>query len=315
MDDAFVSVIIPVFNENSNINELYAQLLKVKNGRLKDMEIVFVDDGSTDGSIESLKKIAAGDKAVKVIVLNKNYGQTVALAAGIKNSKGSIIVTLDADLQNDPADIPLVIENMTDEYDVVSGWRKHRKDPYLSKKLPSRIANFFISLITGVKLHDFGCTLKAYRREFVEHLSIHGEMHRFLPAYCAWQGANITEIAVNHRPRVHGVSKYGLSRTFKVILDLMVVKFILSYITKPVYVFGGVGLLAFLAGLAVNGFVIWRKIYEGGQWLSPLFFVGILFWTLAVICFLLGILAEIIVRLYFETRQYEIYKTREKINI
>lgn len=310
-----ISVVIPVYNEEQNIRELYSQLVKVKTGPFESMEVIFVDDGSTDGSRAAVNEIAGRDKSVKLIALSRNYGQTTALAAGMKNSSGKIIVTLDADLQNDPADIPALIGAMGKDTGVVSGWRKNRKDPFLSKKLPSRIANFFISLITGVKLHDFGCTLKAYRREYVEHLSIHGEMHRFLPAYCAWQGASIVEIPVNHRPRTHGRSKYGLGRTFKVLLDLMVVKFLLSYMSKPIYVFGGVALLAFLAGALVNGFVVWRKIYEGGEWLSPMFFAGMLLWSLSVICFLLGLLAEITVRLYYETRQYDIYHIREKVNL
>lgn len=306
-----ISVIIPVFNEEKNIPQLYSELCAAGLG---DREVIFVDDGSTDGSLAALKEIAKKDKTVSVVALNKNYGQTIALAAGIKHSTGSVIVTMDADLQNDPADIPKLTALIGDEHDVVSGWRKDRKDPLFSKKIPSRIANSLISLITGVRLHDFGCTLKAYKREYVDHLSIHGEMHRFLPAYCAWQGAKVTELAVNHRPRIHGVSKYGINRTFKVVLDLMVVKFVLSYLSKPIYVFGGIGLLSFIAGTGVNSFVVVRRIYEQGEWLSPLFFVGILLWSVSVICFLLGILAEIVVRLYYETRQYDVYRVREKVN-
>jgi glycosyltransferase involved in cell wall biosynthesis len=307
-----ISVIIPVYNEEKNIPQLYEELVKAG---LREKEIIFVDDGSTDGSRAVIRELANKDKSVALISLNKNYGQTLALAAGIKLSTGPVIVTMDADLQNDPADIPRLTALIGDEYDVVSGWRKERKDPALSKIIPSRIANFLISLITGVRLHDFGCTLKAYKREYVDHLSIHGEMHRFLPAYCSWQGAKITELAVNHRPRVHGESKYGINRTFKVILDLMVVKFVLSYLSKPIYVFGGIALLAFLAGTVVNIFVAARRVFEQGEWLSPLFFVGILLWSVSVICFLMGILAEIIVRLYYETRQYDVYRIREKVNI
>lgn len=307
-----ISVIIPVFNEEKNLPQLYDELARAG---IPDREIIFVDDGSTDGSRAVIKELAKKDKSVSLIALNKNYGQTLALAAGIKHSTGAVIVTMDADLQNDPADIPKITALIGDEYDVVSGWRKDRKDPFLSKILPSRIANSLIALITGVRLHDFGCTLKAYKREYVDHLSIHGEMHRFLPAYCSWQGARITELAVNHRPRVHGVSKYGINRTFKVVLDLMVVKFVLSYLSKPIYVFGGIALLAFLAGTVVNIFVVARRMFEQGEWLSPLFFVGILLWSVSVICFLLGLLAEIIVRLYYETRQYDVYRIKEKVNI
>jgi len=314
MNDISVSIVIPVYNEEGNLEQLINELLKIKEKLSQNTEIIFVDDCSTDKSCQIIENIALKDKTVKLISLIRNYGQTTAIASGIKNSNGEIIVTLDADLQNDPKDILDLLEKIKQGYDVVSGWRKNRKDPFFSRILPSKIANFLISFLTGVKLHDFGCTLKAYRREFVENISIHGEMHRFLPAYCVWQGAKITEIPVNHRERKHGKSKYGLGRIFKVILDMLLVKFILSYLSKPIYIFGGVSLITFFLGLIVNIFVILRKIFLGGEWLSPLFFAGFLLWSVCIISFLLGLLAEILIRIYFESREISIYKIKKKIN-
>jgi glycosyltransferase involved in cell wall biosynthesis len=299
-----VSIIIPVFNEAENLWELYRELERIKSSTRRKVELIFVDDGSTDGSPKDLKELEKSDKDVKVVRHPRNMGQTAAIASGLKASRGEIIVTIDSDLQNDPMDIPKLVAAITEGgADVASGWRKERKDPYFSKVLPSRIANAIISFVTGISLHDYGCTLKAYRRKFIDNISIHGEMHRFLPAYCAWQGAKVVELEVNHRPRVHGVSKYGLGRTFKVILDLIVLKFVLSYFTKPMYLFGGVGLASFVAGCAVGLFVIYRRIFENGQWISPLFFVGMLFLAVSVLSVLMGLLAEILVRLYFETKR------------
>jgi len=314
MSDATVSVIIPVFNEEESITELYNELVAVRKSYFPDMEIVFVDDGSHDNSGALLKDIALKDKQTVFVAFNKNYGQTTALAAGIHNCQGNVIITIDADLQNDPHDIPKLMDELGKGFDVVSGWRKNRKDDYLKRILPSRIANWCISTITGLKIHDFGCTLKAYKREFLEDLTLYGEMHRFLVAYCSWNGAKVTEVEVNHRHRKYGISKYGIGRTFKVILDLIVVKFVLSYFTKPINVFGGIGAFAFLIGAAINAYVLIRKIFLQGQWMSPLFFTGMLLCALSIICFLLGFLAEILVRLYFESRENKFYKMKNKIN-
>src|SRR3989339_74714 len=309
MDNTVISVIVPVFNEEDSLKELYAQLVAVRESAKLNMEIIFVDDSSTDGSKNILKELAGSDKSCKLVSFNKNYGQTAAIAAGIRASRGSIIVTMDSDLQNDPADIPILIAGLNNGVDVVSGWRRERKDPFISRLLPSMAANAILSFMTGIKLHDFGCTLKAYKREYIENISIHGEMHRFLPAYCAWQGAKITEVVVNHRPRKYGSSKYGFgSRTFKVTLDLLVLKFLLSYITKPIYVFGGVALISFLAGGAVGLWALYRNLYLNVPWMNPLFFVWMLFWALSVVCFLLGLLAEVIVRFYLEVRGFPVYK-------
>jgi glycosyltransferase involved in cell wall biosynthesis len=299
-----VSIIVPVFNEEKNLKQLYEEIVSIS----MDFEVVFVNDGSTDASDKILIDLS-GNKNVKIITLNKNYGQTAAISAGIKNSKGGIVVIIDADLQNDPGDIPKLLEQIDKGNDVVSGWRYKRKDSYL-RILPSKIANFIIAFVTHINLHDFGCTLKAYKREFIENLTMHGEMHRLLPAYCAWQGAKIYELKVNHRPRIHGVSKYGFGRTFKVILDLILAKYILSYMSKPIYVFGGISLVSFFLGLIIFSYVVYREVYMAGVWLSPLFFAGTIFWVLSIICLLMGILAEVMVMIYLAVKKQEIYKIK-----
>lgn len=309
------SIIIPVYNEEQNIDKLYGELKNVLVKLPDSSEVIFVDDGSKDGSAYKLRKIASQDKNFKLAVFGRNYGQTAAMAAGIKASKGSVIITLDADLQNNPEDIPSLVAKIKEGYDVVSGWRKNRKDAFLSRRLPSIMANWMISFLTGVKLHDYGCTLKAYKSEFIKNLSLYGEMHRFLPAYCYWQGAKITEIEVNHRPRVYGRSKYNLNRVFKVFLDLLVVKFLLSYLGKPIYVFGGMALTTFALGAFINVYVLVRKVFFAGAWLSPLFFIGILMWTFSFTCLLLGLLAEVLVRLYMETGKFPVNRISEKINL
>jgi len=315
MDKLGVSIIIPCYNELDNIDRLYSELKETVKRLDCPAELIFVDDGSTDGTREKLQGLAATDKNTKLILLSRNYGQTTALAAGLDFSKGELIITMDGDLQNDPRDIGLLLEEIKKGTDVVSGWRKQRKDKFFTRILPSNIANFLISFLTGVKLHDYGCALKVYKKEFLANLSIYGEMHRFLPAYCVWQGAKVSEIVVHHRPRIYGKSKYGLGRIFKVLLDLFVVKFFLSYLTKPIYIFGGAAVLAFLFGLVVNIVVIIRKVSFAGQWLSPLFFIGFSFWGLSVVCMLLGLLSEILVRLYFESRQTPSYRISKKVNL
>lgn len=309
MNTTTVSVIIPVFNERDNIRPLHEQLAEVRRTTVPGMEIVFADDGSRDNSAAVMAEIVRADPLSKLVTLKKNFGQTMAIAAGIRASAGAIIVTLDADLQNDPQDIPALIRHMEQGYDVVSGWRRNRQDVYWTRILPSRIANTLISFVTGIQLHDFGCTLKAYRREYVENLPLYGEMHRFIPAYCSWQGAKIAELPVNHRPRLHGRSKYGLLRTYKVILDLLVVKFVLSYMSTPMYLFGGVGLAALAGGTLILAGVVIRRYY-GGEWLSPLFFAGILLWSVGLLCLLMGIMVEMVVRLYYEMRPHALNRIR-----
>ena len=309
-----LSIIIPVYNEQDNLKPLLDELNTVRKIINADTEVIFVDDGSTDSTNSILKEFAANNKSIKLIAFNRNYGQTQAIAAGIANSKGDTIILMDSDLQNDPKDIPALLAQLNN-YDVASGWRKNRKDKFFTRILPSNTANFLISFFTGVKLHDYGCTLKAYKKEFLSSISIHGEMHRFLPAYCAWQGAKICEVIVNHRARKSGKSKYGLNRIFKVILDLLVVKFLLSYLTKPIYVFGGTAIISFILGAMVYLFVIIRKLFYSGEWLSPLFFVGLILWFLSILCLLMGLLAEVMVRMYFESRGYSVYRIKEKNNI
>jgi len=310
-----LSIVIPVFNEEENVKKLYSELKEVLDRIDYISEIIFVDDGSTDKTPEILEELSRTDKRIKLIFFSRNYGQTPAISAGIEHSSGDIIITIDADLQNDPSDIPVLLKEIESGYDVVSGWRKNRKDPFFTRRLPSYIANAMISKLTGVKLHDYGCTLKAYRAEIIKKFAIYGEMHRFLPAYCSWQGGKITEVVVNHRPRLYGKSKYGINRTFKVILDLIVVKFLLSYLTKPIYIFGGIGIFMFISGTVVNIFVFIRKIFLKGQWLSPLFFIGFLLWTLSIICILLGFVMEVLVRLYIESKEKLPFRISRKVNL
>jgi len=308
-----LSIIIPIYNEEENVKRLYLELAEVVKKIKYTTEVIFIDDGSTDNTLKVLEEVK-GDLLKMVIQLNRNYGQTAAISTGIKNSIGEVIVMLDGDLQNDPRDIPVLLEQIEQGYDVVSGWRKNRNDKFLTKILPSKVANWIISYFTGLKIHDFGCTLKAYKREVLGNYAIYGEMHRLLPAYCYWQGAKITEVIVNHRKRIHGKSKYGINRTLKVILDLMVVKFLLSYLTRPIYVFGGIALFLFLSGFAVNAFVFVRKLFFSGEWLSPLFFIGFLLWSVSIICLLLGLVMEVIVRFYLESKEDLPFKVIKKIN-
>ena len=250
-----VSVIIPLFEEEENINPLYSQLKSTLDDLNKPYEIIFIDDGSKDNSFKVLKVLTQQDKAVKVLKFARNYGQTAALAAGFNHAQGDIFITMDADLQNDPQDIPYLLEKMQQGYDIVSGWRKKREDPLFTKKVPSWIANGLISLITGVHLHDYGCTLKAYKKEAVKNINLYGEMHRFLPALASWNGVSIAEMPVKHQTRRHGKTKYGLSRISEVILDLITVKFLLSFSTKPIQLFGGWGFLSlFFGGIFLTSF-------------------------------------------------------------
>src|SRR5919205_970270 len=257
-DTPDLSIFLPVFNEEPNLLPLHAKLDEALKSLGRSAEIVYVDDGSTDGSLRILREIVDLDPRVRVVALRRNYGQTAAMAAGIDAARGKVLIPMDADLQNDPADISRLLQKLDEGYDVVSGWRKNRKDKMVTRKIPSMIANRLISWIGGVPLHDYGCSLKAYRRESLQDVRLYGEMHRFIPIYAAWAGAPVTEIPVEHHPRTMGKSKYGLSRTLKVVFDLMTIKFMASYQTKPIYVFGSFGMLAFLVSLlcAVFAFVM-----------------------------------------------------------
>lgn len=308
-----LSIILPVFNEEESLEKLHKEIQNVLSGEPLSYEIIAVDDGSTDGSREILKKIAAEDPRFRVVLLSKNYGQTAALSAGFDVGKGEILIPMDADLQNDPADIPKFLAKVDEGYDVVAGWRKERKDNAL-RRLPSMLANKLISRTSGVVLHDYGCTMKAYRRAILKDVRFYGEMHRFMPLYTAWRGAKIYELIVNHRPRQFGQSKYGLSRTFRVILDLLTAKFLLVYLAKPMHFFGSAGLIALFLGLVAG---VWALALRAGgihlnQTPLPLLTV---FFTLAGIQFILmGILAEILIRIYHEPRGRATYAVRERIN-
>lgn len=280
----------------------------------KTAEVIYVDDGSTDGSLNLLKEIARNDKRVRLISLRRNYGQTAAMSAGIDAAKGEILIPMDADLQNDPKDIARLLAKLDEGYDVVSGWRKDRKDKFITRKIPSMIANRIISWIGGVPLHDYGCSLKAYRRDILQDVKLYGEMHRFIPIYASWAGARVTEIPVDHHPRTMGESKYGLSRTIKVVFDLITIKFLATYQTKPLYVFGTFGLigaaLSFLSGVWA---IILKIFYDVSFILTPLPLITIVMLAISVQFFLMGLLAELLVRTYHESQDKSIYAIKEKI--
>jgi glycosyltransferase involved in cell wall biosynthesis len=307
-----ISAVIPVFNEVENLAAFEAELSAALAGIRRPYEIVWVDDGSTDGSFELLKGFAKkpGQRALR---LAKNYGQTAALAAGIAAAGGEWIATLDADGQNDPEDIPRLLAAAAAGTDVVSGWRRRRQDPFFSRILPSRAANYIISAVTGVKLHDFGCTLKVYRAAPLKAADLCGEMHRFLPAILAYAGASVTELEVNHRPRRAGRSKYGLTRTFKVVLDLLTVKFMGDFITKPIYLFGGLSMALLAAAALMAAYTLYNKfanaVFVKDQ---PLFLVAIFFALVAVQFAVLGLLAEVLIRTYHSSNRRPPYSVAEE---
>jgi len=309
-----LSIVIPIFNEEENITPLYKELKAVLEGMRTQHEIIFVDDGSVDTSNEVLQRLAQNDKGIKIIQFRKNFGQTAAIAAGVEHAQGEIIVTMDGDGQNDPRDIPRLVEKLAQGYDVTSGWRRHRKDPLLNKRFPSALANRLISWLTRVRLHDYGCTLKAYRRDILKDVRLYGEMHRFIPAYASWVGARITELEVTHHPRRHGRSKYGLSRTTSIILDLITFLFLQRYSTKPIRLFGGAGMTLFSLGILTGLFVLYRRIIWGGVWISPMILISFLFITMGVMFILLGLIAEIIIRTYHESQGKPIYVVKSMIN-
>jgi glycosyltransferase involved in cell wall biosynthesis len=312
-----ISVFLPVFNEEPNLRPLHEKLDHALAELGCSAEILYVDDGSTDGSLEVLRELAARDSRVRVIALRRNYGQTPAMAAGIHAARGRVLIPMDADMQNDPADIARLLDKLDEGYDVVSGWRKKRKDPLFTRKIPSMMANWLISKIGGVPLHDYGCSLKAYRRESLEDVQLYGEMHRFIPIYASWSGARVAEIPVEHHPRTMGKSKYGLSRTIKVVFDLMTIKFMASYQTKPLYVFGWAGLLTFLVSFlcAVLAFLMkfasWPHHADFIQ--TPLPVLTMVMLVLGIQFFLMGLLAEMQVRTYHESQAKAIYAVRERI--
>src|SRR5688572_18942962 len=312
-----LSLFLPVLDEAENLRPMHQKISAALDALGKSAEVIYVDDGSTDGSLSILREIAAGDDRVRVISLRRNYGQTAAMSAGIDAAKGDILIPMDADLQNDPADIARLLEKLDEGYDVVSGWRKNRRDPLFTRKIPSQMANWLISKIGGVPLHDYGCSLKAYRRESLQDVQLYGEMHRFIPIYASWSGARVAEIPVEHHPRTMGKSKYGLSRTIKVVFDLMTIKFMASYQTKPLYVFGWAGLLTFAVSAicAVLAFVMkflnWPHHADFVE--TPLPVLTMVLLVLGVQFFLMGLLAEMLVRTYHESQAKRIYAVRERI--
>ncbi|MDQ4123536.1 MAG: glycosyltransferase family 2 protein [Acidobacteriota bacterium] len=309
-----LSLFLPVFNEEPNLRPLHAKIQAAFESLGKTAEVIYVDDGSTDASLKILREIAAEDARVRVISFRRNYGQTAAMSAGIDAATGEILIPMDADLQNDPADIARLLEKLNEGFDVVSGWRKNRQDKLMTRKIPSWLANNLISKIGGVELHDYGCSLKAYRRDVLQDVRLYGEMHRFIPIYAAWAGARVTEIPVEHHARTMGRSKYGLSRTIKVVLDLMTIKFMASYQTKPIYVFGTFGLIAFALSLVAGIWALFLKFVEGVSFiLTPLPIIAVVMLAISVQFFLMGLLAEMLVRTYHESQAKPIYAVREKI--
>ena len=309
-----VSVFLPVYNEEPNLMPLHAKLDEALKALDRSAEIVYVDDGSTDGSLKILREIAEVDPRVRVVALRRNYGQTAAMAAGIDAASGKVLIPMDADLQNDPVDIQRLLLKLDEGFDVVSGWRKNRQDKMITRKIPSLMANRLISWIGGVPLHDYGCSLKAYRRESLQDVRLYGEMHRFIPIYASWAGARVTEIPVKHHARTMGKSKYGLSRTLKVVFDLMTIKFMASYQTKPIYVFGMFGMFAFAISLLAGLYAVFLKIIHKADFVqTPLPILAIVMFAVGVQFLLMGLLAEMLVRTYHESQAKAIYAVRERL--
>lgn len=308
-----LSVVIPVYNEEENIRLLHAKLKEALVILDNECEILFVDDGSTDRTLSILEEIQAGDKSVIILSLRRNFGQTAAFAAGFDFARGDVIVTMDGDLQNDPADIPKLLERIKD-HDLVSGWRKKRKDPFFTRRLPSIMANWLISKVTGVKLHDYGCSLKAYRRDVIKNLKLYGEMHRFIPAVASWYGVRVAEVETVHHPRMHGKSKYGISRTLKVVLDLITVKFLQSFSTKPIQFFGPVGVFSGFLGFLILLYLSIDKLFFshdiGGR---PLLLLGALLIIVGIQLIGMGLLGEMLVRVYHESQKKPIYVIKKII--
>ncbi len=311
-----LSVVIPMRDEAENAGPLYDELSSIMLGLGRPYEIIFVDDGSRDETLALVSAIAARDRRVKVVQLLRNYGQTAAMMAGIDYATGSVLVAMDGDGQNDPADIPRLLAELDKGYDVVSGWRQERKDNRLTRRIPSVLANRLISAISGVKLHDYGCSLKAYRHEVIKGVRLYGEMHRFIPIYTTWFGGRIAELPVKHRPRLRGRSKYGLGRVAKVLLDIAVVRFLDRYLTKPIYVFGGFGLLSIFGGSLAALWMFWLKFVDGLSFiLTPLPVVVTMLYVTGVLAVLMGLLAELMVRTYFESQDKRVYAVKTLINI
>ena len=304
-----ITVTIPLYNEAENIPILYERVRKALDALGKRWELVLVNDGSTDGSAALLDQIAAADMRVSILHFRRNYGQTAAFMAGLDQARGAIIVPMDGDLQNDPDDIAKLLCKLDEGFDVVSGWRKDRHDHAIKRNLPSRLANGLISRVSGVHLHDYGCSLKAYRREVLDSVKLYGEMHRFVPIYAAWNGARVAEMPVQHHPRLHGESKYGLERVIKVVLDLLVVKFLFRYSSKPIYVFGGFGFLSLVFGMAAGVWALGLKFFGGVSLIqTPLPLLSIFLGAIGILSVLMGLLAEMLNRTYHESQGKAVYQ-------
>jgi len=310
-----VSIVVPLYNEEESIPNLYNSVTAALTGHDFTWEMILVDDGSVDGSALILRELAARDRRIKVIRFRRNFGQTAAMAAGFDAASGDVVVPMDGDLQNDPLDIPALLAKIHEGYDVVSGWRKERRDTFINRKLPSIIANAIISRMTGVHLHDYGCTLKAYRREILDGINLYGEMHRFVPALASQVGARVTEIPVRHHPRMLGASKYGISRTVRVMLDLMTVKFLLQYSTKPIQLFGRWGIYTFCAGCVSGALTLYFKFFEHiNMNRNPLLILTAFLLFMGVQFIVLGLLGEVNARTYYEAQGKPIYVVRERLN-
>ena len=307
-----ISVVVPLYNEEDNVQLLYEEIKGVLDTMAEQAEIVFVDDGSRDTTLAKLEVIQAGDDHVRVVSLRRNFGQTAAMTAGFDHARGGVIITMDGDLQNDPHDIPQLVAKLNEGYDVVTGWRHDRQDAFLSRRLPSQLANRLISWVTGVGLHDYGCTLKAFRREVIDNINLYGEMHRFIPAIASGMGISFTEVKVNHRARRFGTSKYGISRTIRVVLDLITVKFMLSYATRPLHVFGTVGVVSSLLGVTIGLILtVQRQLFGIGLANRPLLLLAVLLIFMGIQFITIGLLAELVVRTYHESQKKPIYYVRK----
>ena len=311
-----ISIVVPLYNEEENVRLLYEEIASVLDTMTCQSEIVFADDGSRDKTLDILENIQQQDPRVRVVSLRRNFGQTAAMTAGFDHASGEIIITMDGDLQNDPHDIPKLIEMLNQGFDVVTGWRYDRQDPFLSRRLPSQLANRLISWVTGVKLHDYGCTLKAFRREVIQNINLYGEMHRFIPAIASGMGISFAEVKVNHRARRFGTSKYGISRTIRVVLDLITVKFMLSYATRPLHVFGTVGVVSSALGLLIGLILtIQRQFFGVGLANRPLLLLAVLLIFMGIQFITIGLLAELVVRTYHESQKKPIYFVRKVLGM
>jgi len=307
-----ISIVIPIYNEEANIAKLAESILKALSGI--EYEVLFINDGSTDNSEKEILAISKSNAHIKLINLRRNYGQTAAMQAGFDHSKGNIVIPMDGDLQNDPKDIPMLIEKINEGYDVVSGWRKIRSDKKFTRIIPSKIANMLISKISGIHLHDYGCTLKAYRKDILNDIKLYGEMHRFIPIYASWEGAKVTEVAVHHHPRTAGKTKYGLSRIPRVILDLLVIRFFDKSLDRPIHLFGQFGLLMFLIAFLLFLLAIFLKIFMNISFiLTPLPLLVVFFSMSGLLCIFIGLVAEIQSRIYFEARDRPLYLVRKNL--